>query len=274
MKHFSTANRAWLYNLTHVMSDGELQSPRGMQTYEIIDHTCSFDMNFPICFHQNRRLSYKFMAAEAWWIISGSMFAEDIVPYNKHIEKFSDDGVIFNGNYGVPFVHQLNYVVSTLIGDKTSRQAVMTIWRPNPIQTKDYPCTISLMFMIRDGALHTKVTMRSQDLWLGQPYDFFNFSMMSVTVLNYYNTVVRKLAHEVKQNYVPVLLGNLYWSAFSTHIYEPNFQDVSNMIGIKPTKQGSQIPFDCISDLVVLKNSLLHCRDSIVKKEGIWQIRP
>ncbi len=265
-----TANQAWLENLNIVYESGHSVGPRGFATKEIIDHNCVFDMNYPICHHQSRKLSYKFMAAEAYWITSGSMFAEDIAPYNKHIGQFSDDQYIFNGNYGVPFIHQVESVIQTLKKDKNSRQAVMTIWRPNPIQSKDYPCTISLMFIIRNGKMHTKVSMRSQDLWLGQPYDFFNFTMMTLRVLTGYNAISSGSA---LGNIVE--LGSMHWSGFSTHIYERNFSQVEIVNDSASDKVTNAVNSRCLTDWTYVAKSLLACRDNVdTSGLNVWNIRP
>ena len=72
------------------------------------------------------------MAAEALWILSGDNKVETIAPYNKNIKQFSDDGIIFQGAYGPRIISQLDYVIESLRKDRESRQAVLTIWNPNP----------------------------------------------------------------------------------------------------------------------------------------------
>ena len=57
---------------------------------------------------------------------------------------------------------------------------IINIWRENPRSSKDIPCTLSLQFFLREASdqlwLHTIATMRSNDAWLGVPYDTFNFN--------------------------------------------------------------------------------------------------
>ena len=72
--------------------------------------------------------------------------------------------------------------------------------------TKDLPCTISLQYLIREGALHCIVYMRSNDLWLGFPYDVFCFTAFQT-----------KLAMELG-----VKLGTYTHIAGSLHLYERN----------------------------------------------------
>jgi thymidylate synthase len=43
---------------------------------------------------------------------------------------------------------------------------------------KDIPCTLSVQFVLRQERLYAITTMRSNDLWLGFPYDVFCFSTL------------------------------------------------------------------------------------------------
>lgn len=177
-------------------------------------------MTQPVMCVKERKLGYKFMAAEAAWILSGDNRVKTIEPYSKQIKDFSDDGVLFFGSYGPKIRDQLRYVVAQLAKDPDTRQAVINIWRENPPITKDVPCTISVQFLIRDGKLHVIDTMRSSDLWLGWPYDIFNFSMLARAVILYLrNTTGRRYE-----------LGNLYLNAGSAHIYSHNYDDVHALL--------------------------------------------
>jgi thymidylate synthase len=159
------------------------------------------------------------MCAEAAWILSGDNRVETISPYSKLIHYYSDDGSVFFGAYGPKIVRQLPYVIRTLIQDKDSRQAVINIWRESPPITKDPPCTLNCHFMIRGNKLNVFVNMRSSDVWLGVPYDIFNFSMLAGYVM--LNLV----------DYYPDLkLGTLYQHAASRHLYDKDWDATKMML--------------------------------------------
>lgn len=206
-------NHTWLDTLERVLKYGREVSPRGKRTLELPHHTICVDQRLPILTVPARQLSYKFMAAEAYWILSGSDRVVDIAPYNKRISDFSDDGEIFFGAYGPKIMEQLNYVVTKLLVDQLSRQAVLTIWRENPPETKDYPCTIAMAFQLRNQLLETHVFMRSSDIWLGLPYDVFNFSMVTHTICGALNG---------RAGAVIAAPGPLLLTAASSHLYEEN----------------------------------------------------
>lgn len=258
-----TATEAWIDSISRIKNNGNRIKPRGMETEEVLNQTIAFNMNYPICHHNQRKLSYKFMAAEAYWITSGSSLVEDIAPYNSHIAQFSDDGYIFNGAYGPAFSSQLNFVVDTLTKDLDSRQAVMTIWHPNPEETKDHKCTIALQFSIRQARIHTTVFMRSNDVILGRPYDMFNFTVMTLRVLTRLNAALK----------CSIVLGNMHIFCTSSHYYEQHYDMVKEILNNKEEyKITSLVPLEAMFSWNYVVNSLLATRDN--EKHTLWQIRP
>jgi len=210
--HGRTANDEWFTTLCLLMrkSKSHEVDPKGKKTLEILNHSTIVNMKEPVVTYEKRRLGYKFMAAEAYWILTGRNDVDFIGEYSKQISQFSDDGYFFNGAYGPRIVDQLTYVVNELMRDIHTRQAVMTIWRPNPRPSVDIPCTISVQFMVRNDKLHIFDTMRSSDIWLGWPYDVFNFTALAVYVALLYKMKTKRVLD----------LGNLYLTAASQHLYE------------------------------------------------------
>lgn len=213
------ANRAWLNLVGIVRTYGTEVSPRELKTWELLGFKTLVDMNYPVVTCASRKLGYRFMAAEAAWILSGDNRVSTIAPYSKEIAKFSDEGLLYFGAYGPQFRDQLRHIVRSLIDDTYTRQAVMTLWRKNPPKTKDVPCTVSLHWMIRGHELHCFVNMRSSDVWLGVPYDWFNFSMMT----GYIALLIREAIG------FTMSLGALHFYANSQHLYETNERFVSNL---------------------------------------------
>lgn len=206
------ATEAWLRQLKKCVDDGQECN----DTLELLSSSLYFDMNEPIVGNISRKVNYGFMYGEAWYILTG---CSDVRELEKHIQKFgrySDMYPLQQGSYGPPFVEQLRYVVETLQDHDSSRQAVMTIWRPNPRKSKDIPCTIALQFLIRDDRLHTIVTMRSSDIFTGLIYDMFCFSAMSAAVL-------------AMIDFADVRLGKCWINAGSSHLYMKDMEKVKHL---------------------------------------------
>ncbi len=214
---------AWFKLLRNILSFGRSASPgsyaagqAGNETLELIGHQTRVDMKYPMVLSTARKLSYDFMAAEAWWILEGRDDVESIQRHCRHIAKFSDDGIRFHGAYGPRIVGQMDELVWLLLQDPASRQAVIDIWRINPPKgCRDVPCTLSAQWMIRNETLHCNVTMRSSDAWLGWPYDIFNFSMISW-----------EIAEKLRIFGINPRLGTLTLTAGSQHLYRRDIEKI------------------------------------------------
>ncbi len=247
-----TANEEWLRNLQYVTTKGSLVNPRGKETREVLGNRSVVDMRFPCVTIRQRKMGFRFLAAEAHWILSGDNRLETIAPYAKHIKNFSDDGYRFQGAYGPRVSEQLRFVCDTLAEDPSSRQAVINIWRENPRQSKDIPCTLSLQFLIRDGEINCVATMRSSDLWLGWVYDVFNFTMIA-------SWVALRL-REMSPTLTPQL-GLLYLTAGSQHVYSINHSDVLHVLNCGDAWSYSPMDLTIFNGPVSLMQHLVALRD-------------
>ena len=95
-----TLNFVWIDTISDLFLRGVDVSPRGMPTKELPQYTVVIDMRYPVLTIAERKLSHRFMAAEAFWILSGDDTVAGIIPWNKRIAEFSDDGQTFFGAYG------------------------------------------------------------------------------------------------------------------------------------------------------------------------------
>lgn len=205
---------AWRDLVEAVVLEGRRVAPRGIACRELIGTQVTAPIRSNIISSPVRDLNYRFMVAEWLWIQTGREDVNSISRYNSHIAQFSDDGEIFNGAYGPRLAKQWDYLLNLLKKDPDSRQGVAVIFSPCPGLTKDVPCTIALQVIIREGKLHSIMSMRSNDLWLGFPYDFFNFSQMS-------NAIAGELGVET---------GDLTIQAGSSHLYETNDLQVRRLL--------------------------------------------
>jgi thymidylate synthase len=225
-------NKEWLNKVQKIHHHGKVEKPRGMETKALYQETIEASMRYPVLTLPTRKLSYQFMAAEAYWILSGDDTVAGIEPFNKHIAKFSDDGERFFGAYGPKIISQIDYVVDTLIDDPDSRQAGLTIWRENPGKSKDIPCTVAVFAGIRDKTtLDLSVYMRSSDVWLGLPYDVFNFSMLG-------HLICAKIAEKAGLQYEP---GVLRLTAANMHMYKTNENDSLDVVFRESPPYGNEV---------------------------------
>lgn len=248
-------NNCWKGLIKEIIRTGDTVSPREMGCYEIMALQSRIDMTEPVVTVRERKMGYRFMCAEAYWILTGDNRVETITPYSRLVSRFSDDGYRFQGAYGPKITEQIKYVVDALYEDNDSRQAVINIWREMPRNSRDIPCTLSLQFLIRkkmDGYkyLNCLATMRSSDLWLGWVYDVFNFSMVSA----YICLMLRKWMPDLQ-------LGYLILTAGSQHIYDREMDRAKRCMDSKNDWTYNSLklsdfvrPDDLLSHLVALRD--------------------
>lgn len=209
----------WRRLLARILTEGTTIAPRSLPTRELLGSTTTVLLAHPVLEVPGRDLGYRFLCAEAAWLLDGDNRVATIAPYSKEIARFSDDGLTFAGAYGPPLRDQLPWVATQLLTDPATRQAVAVIWRPRPGPSKDVPCTVALQWLLRPSAsgtdqLHCVATMRSSDAWLGWPYDVFNLSVLSA----YLGAVLLHRGYPA-----PLALGRLHLTAGSQHLYAPQW---------------------------------------------------
>lgn len=186
----NTADEAfeyWYSVLSEMASEGFASNSRdGDVVGEVINAITVID-DPTRCFMTNgiRKMPARYAIGELAWYLSANNSLSEIRKYTTAWDRMSDDGETVNSNYGWCIRHkygfdQWEHVKNLLKSNPGTRQAVINIKEPNDKPSKDVNCTVSLQFFIRDGKLYMTTNMRSNDLWMGFPYDVFQFSFMQV----------------------------------------------------------------------------------------------
>lgn len=138
--------------------------------------------------------------AEGLQLIAGVSYPDLMVKVAKKFADFiNPETKKFDGAYGVRANEQMAHVIERLRNDPDTRQAICVIYAPEDTHSRptslDYPCTLTLHFLIRDGKLCLHTNMRSNDIWLGLPYDIFQFTLLQLTVANVLGIEVGDYTH-------------------------------------------------------------------------------
>jgi Thymidylate synthase len=145
---------------------------------------------------------------EFCWYLSGrSDFASIAyyLPRAYDLEKdVESDGVTISGAYGPRLIGageqgQLERVVGMLSQKATTRQAVLQIFDADDLSSnqRDVPCTCTLQFLNRDGALELVTYMRSNDAYKGLPHDIFCFTLLQEWIATRLGVEVGSYKHAV-----------------------------------------------------------------------------
>ena len=128
--------------------------------------------------------------------------------FNESTASYSEDGITYNK------ISQWEWAKRSLIADKDTRQAIIH-YNNHSHQIsgiKDFPCTLSNQFFIRNDKLYLTTIMRSNDIIFGTTFDIVFFMLLMQ---------IMKL--ELSNFYPDLELGSYTHFAGSFHIYENNF---------------------------------------------------
>ena len=219
-----SVNEAYKRLSIELLTNGIRISPRHAPTLELTN--VQLQILYPaarfITF-RSRAMDMRYCVGELCFFLSGSTSLNFINRYSKFWNKVSDDGQTINSAYGNRLFYQrpnsLDYAVNTLKTDINSRKAVMPIYQLSDSKPSlDNPCTMFLQFLIRDDLLDCYTFMRSNDAWLGVPYD-----------IAFFTTVQEIALVKLKAFYPSLRLGTYYHTVTSMHAYERDLDGLENV---------------------------------------------
>jgi thymidylate synthase len=138
-----------------------------------------------LIFLNHRKLNPVFAIVEGAWVLSGSNRLAPLENELPNIRAYSDDGKTLNGAYGARLrctfgIDQISSAVDLLKKAPNTRRAVLTMYSPNDLieDSKDIPCNTTAYLKIDNEKLNITVLNRSNDLYLGLPYNIFIFGLL------------------------------------------------------------------------------------------------
>ncbi|RWB61860.1 MAG: hypothetical protein EOQ48_14005 [Mesorhizobium sp.] len=220
--HYTSADVLYRDLISWVMNTGEEVVARGLQTRERTG--AYFVLTNPrarLISSASRKWSLPLALGELCWHLRGDNFVAPLKYYTERWARYSDDGVHIRGScYGRKIFspshngsNRWQEVVALLRHDPNSRRAVLDLANEGSdlIGSKDVSCVNAIQFLVRDGCLDLFVFMRSNDLFIGLPYDMFFFTMLQ----------------EIMAVTLDRPVGHYHHIATSLHVYENDFQRAS-----------------------------------------------
>jgi thymidylate synthase len=216
-----------------LMKNGATVNSRNGNTKEFLNFKTVLNRPYQSCVGGlNRNPNIFFLLAEAMWIFKGRRDVEFLTIFNKQMADYSDDGKYFHAPYGwrlrryglSSFINlneqnmhhfeqagtdQLKECLLLLQQNPEDRRVVANIWNPDldlGTKSKDLPCNDTLMFIIRDNALHQTIANRSNDLNWGLTTNVFQFSFIG----------------QIMANLLGVTYGSQTHNSRSLHLYVDN----------------------------------------------------
>ncbi|MFJ7405874.1 MULTISPECIES: thymidylate synthase [unclassified Lysinibacillus] len=220
-----------------IMNQGKNISPRGLETKEILGVILKLKRpRSRILNNPTRKFSLSYAFAEWLWIMKKTNKLDMIQFYAPSYHKYSDNGETLHGAYGPRIGDAIQKVIRLLQEDPNSRRALIPIYSKNDVgmNSKDIPCTSSLQFFIRENKLDLFVHMRSNDVYLGLPYDVFTFTMIQEYVAKILNIELGIYTHMVN----------------SLHVYENQYEKIRKicLYNEKEVKEMEIMPKELINN--------------------------
>lgn len=181
----STAYEALLED---VLVRGEERKDRtGVGTYSIFSAAMAFDLSegrVPLI--SSKKVAWKKALEELLWMIRGETNVNGLGTAKNIWAPWADADGNLGPVYGKQYrdaggVDQLADVVRLLTEDPWSRRIIMNLWNVGELDEMALPpCPVLYQWSVRDGGvLDLNVYQRSADVFLGVPFDIFEFAVLT-----------------------------------------------------------------------------------------------
>lgn len=237
--------KEYLDGLRHIVNNGWMKPTRAkidgrnISALSVFGYQMRFDLTagFPIL--TTKHVSFKNVATELMWLVSGSTNIKFLQDNNCKIwDAWADErgevGTTYGfqwRNFGGTGTDQLRNVIGGILEAKEdttasiSRRLIVTAWNPAQMEgVKLPPCHILFQFNVRKGIfLDCMMTQRSADVFLGVPYNIASYALLT--------NIIAKATQ--------LLPGDLVIGFGDLHIYENHLSQVTEQL----TRQPKPLPW-------------------------------
>lgn len=222
----NTANDVWKEAAKHIMDYGKTEEGRSGEVKELLHTFITIkDPKQRWVYDRIPPLSIGYALAEIVWIISGDDRSEIINTWNPILKKYAGESSHYHGAYGKRIrahfgFDQLEEAYYCLQSCPESRQVVIQIYdtkadfpeKNGQPRDNDIPCNICSLLKVRNNKLEWMQVMRSNDILLGTPYNFVQFTSIQ----------------EILSGWLGIDVGSYNHYSDSLHLYNGDI----NKIGI------------------------------------------
>lgn len=234
--------RQYLKTLTYVLEHGTDRSERtGVGTRAVFGLQQRYDLTKGFPAVTTKKLAFNQVKAELLWFLTGSSNNNELnklgchiwdanaqAPYWKPKAKFNGD---LGRVYGVQWrswmkpngetVDQLKEVIERIKTNPSDRRLLVSAWNPGELdQMALPPCHIMFQFFVEGNKLSLQMYQRSNDLFLGVPFNIASYSLLLSMVAQVTGLVAHEFIH---------VMGD-------THIYLNHFDQAKEQLTRKPYK--------------------------------------
>lgn len=251
----NNADKEYLKLVKDVLQEGVKRNDRtGTGVINLFGTRMEFDLSegFPLL--TTKRVPFRVVAEELFWFLSGSTDLKDLLDRNVKIwnkdgyrfylekggklkyEEFLDmvkkEGFDMGPIYGASLrswkgkdgkvVDQVATVLESLKNNPNSRRHVITTWNPTVLDEIALPSChgTTIQFSVTNKELSCQVYIRSNDLFLGAPFNIASYALLT-------HIMAKMLGYNV---------GKLVYIGGESHIYLNHVEQVKEQLTRKPKK--------------------------------------
>ena len=225
-----TANDVWRKAVDKILQQKDTVEGRTGDVFEVLHSFITIEEpRQKWVYDRVPPVSIGYALAELVWIMNGEDCSEVINFFNPQLEKYAGRAKFYHGAYGKRIrshygFDQLEKAYYALQGVPESRQVVIQIYDTRvdfPIDNgkprdDDIPCNICSLLKIRQNKLEWSQVMRSNDVLLGMPYNFIQFTGLQ----------------EILAGWLDLDLGTYNHYSDSLHLYSRDMPKVGVSEGI------------------------------------------
>lgn len=219
--------KQYLDLLRHVQQNGVRRGDRtGTGTLSVFGYQMRFNLQdgFPLV--TTKKVFFKGLAHEMLWFLQG---ATNVGYLNEHGIKIWNDWADETGELGPVYgkqwrdwaapdgrhIDQISQVIDSIRRNPDSRRHIVQAWNVGEIDAMALPpCHMFFQFYVADNRLSCSLYVRSNDLFLGAPFNIGQYAL---------------LTHMIAQQ-CDLEVGDLVYTIGDAHIYTNHLDQVAEQL--------------------------------------------
>ncbi len=207
--------KQYLDLLKHVKEKGLKKEDRtGTGTLSVFGYQMRFDLNegFPLV--TSKKVYFKGLAVEMLWFLQGATNTKYLVDNNVHIwDAWADADGNLGPVYGKQWVrwagrggteiNQIQKLIDGIKANPDSRRHIVNAWNVSDLDEMALPpCHMFYQFWVGDGKLSCHLYVRSNDLFLGAPFNIAEYALLTHMVAQQCDLDVGELVYTIGDAHV------------------------------------------------------------------------
>ena len=223
--------RPYLDLLRHVKDHGLRKEDRtGTGTLSVFGHQMRFNLAEAFPLVTTKRVFFKGLAVEMLWFLKGGTNIDYLNEHGVRIwDPWADEDGTLGPVYGKQWVNweapdgtrvnQIEKVIAGIKNNPDSRRHIVNAWNAGEVHKMALPpCHMFFQFWVGDGKLSCQLYVRSNDLFLGAPFNIAEYAL---------------LTHMVAQQ-CDLKVGELVYTIGDAHIYLNHLDQIEEQLGREP----------------------------------------